>query len=65
MWQFTEIYQYGGITVHPGIVLKGDIVETETTVSLRGSDVFKDIPKSILQPYVPTLPATKSRKKAK
>lgn len=64
MWEFTEIYQYGGITVHPGVSLKGDLIETDTTVSVRGSEVFKDIPKTILKPHAPTLPVTK-RKRAK
>jgi hypothetical protein len=64
MWQFTKIYKYGGTTIHPGVVLKGDFIETDTTVSLKGSEVFSNIPKDILQPYTPTLPVTrKTRKK--
>jgi len=53
MFQFTKLFKVGGTTVYPGIVLKGDLIETDTTVSIRGSDVFKDIPKDILEPYTP------------
>ena len=65
MWRFTKIYKCGGITVYPGVSLKGDLIETNTTVSLRGSEVFKDVPKSILEPYTPDLPVTKAAKTKK
>lgn len=66
MYQFTKIFKGGnGTTIHPGVVLRGDLIETDTTVSIEGSTVFSNIPKDILVPYTPTLPATRSRKKTK
>lgn len=65
MYQFTAKFQYGGTTIFPGVVLKGNLVETDATVSLFGSDTFKDIPKSILEPYTPPILAKKTRKKVK
>lgn len=62
MWEFTKVFKVGGTTVHPGVVIKGDLIETENTVSIRNSDVFKDIPKEILKPHTPSLPATRRRK---
>jgi ribosomal protein S12 len=62
MWEFIKIFRVGGTTVYPGIVIKGDLIETDDTVSIRGSEVFKDIPKDILKPHTPPLPATRRRK---
>jgi len=36
MFQFTKLFKVGGTTVHPGVVLKGDLIETDTTISIRG-----------------------------
>lgn len=63
MFQFTSIFKKDGTTIYPGIILRGDLIETDTTVSIRDSNVFKDIPKDILQPYTPSPLAPKTRKK--
>jgi len=64
MYVFTETWTNGGTTIHKGVAMSGPFIETEMTVSKQGSGVFKDIPKSILQPYSPPFQSgTKKKKK--
>jgi hypothetical protein len=53
----------GGTTIWAGVSFKGPFIETDDTISLPGSELFVNIPKSILKLHEPKLPATKSRTK--
>ena len=65
MYQFVKTWQIGGCTIHPGIVIKGEFEETDTTVTVKGSPLLKDIPKDCLQSYTPPQYSPKPRKKSK
>lgn len=67
MWRFIKTWSNGGTTIDPGVSISGksDIVETDTTISVKGSEFLKDIPKDVLEEYSPTVYAIKSRIKVK
>jgi hypothetical protein len=65
MWQFTKIWESQGTTVYPEVCIKLETTETDTTVSVKGSHTFKDIPKDVLQEYTPPVYVPKSRAKVK
>lgn len=55
MFMFVKEFKSRGTTIAPGIVLKGDLIVTASTVSVRGSETFKDIPLDSLKLHTPTI----------
>lgn len=47
--RFKETWVNSSVTIQTGVSIKGPFDETETTVSIQGSYIFRDIPKAILE----------------
>lgn len=62
-YEFTKEFKVGGITIHPGVSFKGDLLITDSTVTKKDSELLKDVPLEFLKLHTPSLPAVKSRKK--
>lgn len=62
-YRFVKIYKNGGITVYPGVSLKGDFINQDGKITLKASSIFIDIPKEYLESHTPKQLEKKTRKK--
>lgn len=60
---FVKQYSIRGLTIYPGVLLRGEFDVTDTHVSQNGSELLSNIPKEYLEPHTPDKLEKKSRKK--
>jgi hypothetical protein len=60
-YKFIQDWIQDGFSIRKGVVIRGDLIVTETTVSIKGSESFKDIPIDILEGHQDVVYAKKQK----
>jgi len=62
-YRFIKMYKVGGITIYPGVSIKGEFNVHDDLISLKDSEMLSGIPQEYLETYIPESLEKKSRKK--